>query len=117
MEELQEFTIYRGYNATLDASIAELGIEPSEISALIYSKSLGKKFLATTVTSEIVANNVQFVWGASLTALMDAGKYDIEFYNGEELYDVRKNFVTVMKASPADGEIISVQDTSESSAS
>ena len=115
MEELQELIIYRGYKTILDASIGELDAETQNIGALAYSKSLGKKYIATSVP--IDEENMQFVFPSELTALMDAGKYDLEFYNGDKLYEVRKNFITVMKASPADGEVIVVPDEDESSAS
>lgn len=107
MDELKELVIYRGYKATLDVSVAQQDIDPSELSAVIYFPCSGEKF-AGTPEAGVASGDVTFIWDASLTAKMPAGTGNIEFHGADELYEIRKDFVKVQKASPADGKAVEV---------
>lgn len=104
MEELKELIIYRGYSASLSASPEDDGIDVNGISSVAFNPVTKEKFVAGATTSE---DGIVFTWSAEVTSKMRAGTYNLEFYNGDVLYENRANFIKVKTAAPADGIIVS----------
>lgn len=116
MDELNELKIYRGYKATMPVTVENDDIDIDELMAVCYSPTTGEKYVATRKVDQPDGDAVVFEWPASLTSKMHAGRCNLEFYIGEEAFDIRNNFINVLKASPADGQSI-VAPIEESSSS